>query len=449
MSSLPYISDHYTPVVEESTATGLVVRGALPPELDGRYLRNGHNPKPGVTPTHWFKGSGMVHGLRLRDGRAEWYRNRWVRTPLFEGRPAYDEHGKPDLAASVAGTHVIEHGGRLLALQEANLPFELDAELGTVGCFDFGGKLKTNMTAHPKEDPVTGELHFFASSPFPPHLVYYVASPQGDIVRQEVVEGVGTGLMHDFAITENFVVWADMSVTFDPAEKSGIPYRWNDSYAPRIGIMPRTGAPVVQWFEVEPGALLHVANAYEDASGRIVLDGPRFDRPAWEASWKWWAGTPGHPEVPAVGVVSHRWVFDRAAGSVKEELVDDLVVDFPTINETVLGRENRYGYAVAFPGAGLHHHGIVKYDNLTGTRQVTPLSRDEIPGEAVFVPAAGGGNEDDGYLLTIVNDTARNTSEFHVLDATDLTKAPIAVVELPHRVPGGIHGSWVPATDLA
>jgi carotenoid cleavage dioxygenase len=151
MTPLPYISDHYTPVTEEHTARELVVRGTLPPELNGRYLRNGHNPKPGVTPTHWFKGSGMIHGLRLREGRAEWYRNRWVRTPLLGGAPEHHEDGTPDLTASVAGTHVIEHAGRLLALQEANLPFEIDAELGTVGPYDFDGKLKTNMTAHPRK----------------------------------------------------------------------------------------------------------------------------------------------------------------------------------------------------------------------------------------------------------------------------------------------------------
>lgn len=77
----PYLTGHYTPVADEISATDLTVEGSLPPELTGRLLRNGHNPKPFVTPTHWFKGSGMVHGIRLRDGRAEWYRNRWVHTP--------------------------------------------------------------------------------------------------------------------------------------------------------------------------------------------------------------------------------------------------------------------------------------------------------------------------------------------------------------------------------
>ncbi|GAB3959400.1 hypothetical protein GCM10029978_006380 [Actinoallomurus acanthiterrae] len=108
----PYINGHYAPVADEHTATALRVRGTLPPELSGRYFRNGHNPRPGVTPTHWFRGSGMIHGLRLRDGQAEWYRNRWVRTPAFEhDAPLMREDGSIDLTASVAGTHIIEHAG--------------------------------------------------------------------------------------------------------------------------------------------------------------------------------------------------------------------------------------------------------------------------------------------------------------------------------------------------
>jgi len=443
MNDMPYISDHYAPVAEEHTAHALTAHGTLPPELTGRYFRNGHNPKPGVVPTHWFKGAGMIHGLRLRDGNAEWYRNRWVRTPALDGAPFQRPDGSIDLTASVAGTHVIEHAGRILALQEANLPFEVTAELDTVGAYDFGGKLTTAMTAHPKEDPVTGELHFFAYSPFPPHLIYYVASAAGEIIRQVEVEGAGPSLMHDFAITENHVVWLDMSVVFDHAEQSGIPYRWHDDYAPRIGVMPRTGPATVTWYDVEPGALLHVANAYEDGAGRIHVEGPRFDRSAWEGSWKWWVGAPGHSEVPNAGAIQYRWILEPGTRRAKEELMDGLPTDFPTINDAVLGRRNRYSYAVTFPGGGLHRHAIVKYDNATGGRQLSELGANRVPGEAVFVAAEGGTAEDDGYLLTIVSDLEHHTSEFVVLDAHDVSAPPIATVELPHRVPGGIHGSWI------
>ncbi|MFE2186398.1 carotenoid oxygenase family protein [Streptomyces sp. NPDC059455] len=476
----PYLSGHYAPVGLESTVWGLTVHGSLPPELTGRYLRNGHNPPPGVVPSHWFKGSGMVHGLRLCEGRAEWYRNRWVRTPaLHDAKAAAADgtgtaaggtgpaagdggaatgdggaDGAEDLAASVAGTHVIEHAGRILALQEANLPYELTPELATVGAYDFGGKLNRAMTAHPKEDPVTGELHFFSYSPLPPHLVYCVASRDGHIVREETIEGAGPSLMHDFGLTERYVVWLDLPVVFDPAEQSGIPYRWSDGYRPRIGIMPRTGPPRVTWCEVEPGALLHIANAYEDPAGRVVIEGPRYDRTAWETSWKWWTGAPGHAAVPLVGSLHHRWILDPGSGSAREEPLDDLVTEFPTINDSVLGRPSRYAYAVAFPGSGLEEYALVKYDAATGARQIAPTGPGRMPGEAVFVPAAGGGDgeayggrggsEDDGYLLTVVSDLHRDASELIVLDAQDITAAPVATVELPHRVPAGIHGSWIP-----
>ncbi|MFK0261387.1 carotenoid oxygenase family protein [Streptomyces angustmyceticus] len=439
----PYVSDHYTPVADEITARELTVHGTVPPELSGRYFRNGHNPKPGHTPTHWFKGSGMIHGLRLRDGRAEWYRNRWVRTPALDGVPYLGADGVPDLRASEAATHVVEHAGRILALQEVNLPYEMTPELDTVGAFDFGGTLKTAMTAHPKTDPVTGELHFFGYGPFPPHLTYYVADARGEIVRAEVVDGAGPSLMHDFGLTRHHVVWLDLPVVFNPAEQSGIPYRWSDTYTPRIGVMPRTGPARVRWFEVAPGALLHVANAYEDERGRIVLTGPRYDRGAWEQTWKWWVGAPGYAPEPLVGTTPYRWILDPATGRATEERTDDLVTEFPTINEERTGLPHRFDYAVAFPGAGLGEYALVKHDHATGTRELVPMGRGRMPGEAVFVPAAGARREDDGYLLTVVSDLEQDASQLLILDASAPAGAPVATVELPRRVPSGIHGSWI------
>ncbi|MEC3953606.1 carotenoid oxygenase family protein [Nocardia sp. CDC153] len=341
------------------------------------------------------------------------------------------------------GTHIIEHAGRILALQEANLPFEMTPELDTVGPYDFGGRLTTAMTAHPKQDPVTGELHFFAYSPIAPHLTYYIASAEGDVRHQRVVEGAGPSLMHDFGITANYVVWLDMSVVFDPAETSGIPYRWSDAYTPRIGLLPRSGTGPVRWYEVDPGALLHVSNTYEDAAGRVVVEGPRFDRSAWETSWKWWIGAPGHPSTPNGGALQYRYTLDPHGARAREELLDELITDFPTINDEFHGRRNRYSYAVAFPGSGHDGMGIVKYDNDTGGRELARTGAGRVPGEAVFVPAADASGEDDGYLLTLVGDGRSGTSELLILDAHDITADPIAAVELPRRVPGGIHGSWI------
>lgn len=444
----PYLTGHYTPVADEITATGLTAEGVLPPELTGRLVRNGHNPKPGVTPSHWFKGSGMVHGIRLCEGRAEWYRNRWVRTPALDGAPYLTERG-PDLTASTAGTHVIEHGGRLLALCEANLPFELTRDLDTVGPHDFGGRLRGAMTAHPKEDPVTGELHFFGSSPFPPFLTYYVADAGGRIVHAAEVPGASAALKHDFAVTRGHVVFMEGNVTFDPAEPSGIPYGWSERQPARIGVMPRggDGAGRIRWFPVEPGNMLHVANAYEDGRGRVVLEGPTVDGEGFRLSWNWWVGAPGRGAEPNARSHNRRWVVDLAAGSVDERIVDDLAVEFPTLNEAYLGVENRYQYAVSFPDEkGFGGYGIVKYDRATGARRIRQTGDARLPSEAVFVPAAGATREDDGYLLTVVSDLKQDASQLLVLDASGLDR--VATVHLPRRVPAGIHGSWIPDSAL-
>ncbi|MFJ7778651.1 carotenoid oxygenase family protein [Streptomyces yangpuensis] len=448
----PYLTGHYTPVADEITATGLTVEGTLPPELTGRLIRNSHNPKPGITPTHWFKGSGMVHGIRLRDGRAEWYRNRWVHTPALDGAPYMTEKG-PDLTASTAGTHVIEHAGRLLALSEAALPFELTADLETVGAYDFGGRLTSAMTAHPKEDPVTGELHFFASSPFPPYLVHHVASADGKVLESQEVPGASAALKHDFALTEHYVVFLEGSVTFDPTEHSGIPYAWDDEQISRIGVMPRTAAGAggrareIRWIEIGQGYGMHFANAYEDRYGRVVVEGPTVGRDGWRRSWNWWVGAEDRGTEPNSGSRSTRWTVDLAAGSVKEEVTDDLTVEFPTINDAFLGVEHRYQYALAFPDdLGIAAHTLVKYDRTTGARQLLPFAAGRLPSEAVFVPAEGASaaQEDAGYLLTVVSDLKADASQLLVLDASDLTLPPVATVHLPRRVPAMIHGSWIP-----
>lgn len=328
-------------------------------------------------------------------------------------------------------------------------PFELTPELETVGAHDFDGKLRGAMTAHPKTDPVTGELHFFGSSPLPPHLMYYVADADGRITHSAEVPGATAALKHDFAITRHYVVFIEGTVTFDPTEHSGIPYGWNDAQPARIGVMPRgpRGAEAIRWFPIEPGSMLHAANAYEDARGRIVLEGPTVDREGFRLSWNWWVGAPGRGTEPNARSYNRRWVIDLAADSVAEQITDDLAIEFPTLNEEFLGSEHRYQYAISFPDQeGQGGYGIVKYDRTTGARDIHEAGDARLPSEAVFVPAAGATREDDGYLLTVVSDLKQDASQLLVLDASGLDR--IATVHLPRRVTAGIHGSWIPDSDL-
>ena len=149
------------------TATDLAVTGHIPDFLDGRYLRNGPNPVAEVDPAtyHWFTGDGMVHGVALRDGKAGWYRNRWVRSRGVCARPSASRAaGTRNLRAGMqslgANTNVLAHAGKTLALVEGGVAnYELTDELDTVGACDFDGTLSGGYTAHPHRDPRTGELH--------------------------------------------------------------------------------------------------------------------------------------------------------------------------------------------------------------------------------------------------------------------------------------------------
>ena len=453
-TALPlYLRGRFAPVPDEHSAAGLTVRGALPPELDGRYLRNGPNPLPGEDKGHWFTGPGMLHGIRLRGGRAEWYRNRWVRTRELEGHPFIRADSTVDLATTPANTHVIRHAGTVLALCEVGLPYWVTPELETVGPYDFGGRLTTAMTAHPKEDPVTGELHLFGTGFTPPYLTYHRVTADGLLLDSRPVGVPGPTMMHDFAITEHHIVWLDLPVVLDPglAGRGGMPYRWDDTYGARLGVMPRTpGSTEVRWYDVDPCYVFHVGNAHEDAHGRIVLDAVRYDRAGFEHTWSDIGGPTGptgptgltvptapgrSPALSPAPSVLHRWTLDPVTGRVTESRLDDREAEFPTHNETLTGRPNRYLYTVSGDG-------IAKHDLTRHTRQVHETPGSRYAGEAVFVPAPDATGEDEGWLLSLVSDDEGAAGELLVLDAADLSVQ--AVVELPCPVPAGFHGSWLP-----
>src|SRR5688572_2467114 len=111
-----FLRGNYAPVADERTELDLRVEGEIPKVLRGRYLRNGPNPKS-ETPPHWFFGDGMLHGVAIEDGKALWYRNRWIRTRQLEERArAVGPDGQRDITAGPGNTSIIRHAGRTLAV---------------------------------------------------------------------------------------------------------------------------------------------------------------------------------------------------------------------------------------------------------------------------------------------------------------------------------------------
>ena len=487
-STNPYLEGDFAPVQEERTETNLNVEGHLPEFLDGRYLRIGPNPiSANPSKYHWFLGSGMVHGLRIRDGRAEWYRNRYVRSAAvaraLDEKPAAKDpvHAGFDLSPN---THVIGHGGRTFALVEAGpRPYELGFELETLGPCDFDGTLPGGYTAHPLRDPATGELHaisyFFG---WANKVQYSVLGADGRIKRTVDIEVGGSPMMHAFSLTEHHVVVYDLPVTFDPrkAAKSApgpfrkptelvmsrtigrrrvpdrlvammmatdgshhpdrgtLPYSWDPTYPARVGVMAREGgSDDMRWFDVEPCYVYHPLNAYEDA-GHVVLDVTRHP--------KMFATEHRGPNEGAPTL--DRWTIDLSAGKLLEERLDDRGQEFPRVDERLIGRRHRFGYTLEFQhagegGAAIASHGLIKHDLVARTSRVRSFGADREADEFAFVPTTSDSAEDDGVLIGFVYDRNSDQSDLLVLDAGSLET--VATVHLPVRVPHGFHGSWVPA----
>jgi len=430
-----YLNGIFAPIDVESTFDSLEVIGEVPSSISGTYLRNGPNPMK-EDPGHWFFGDGMLHGLRLENGRASGYRNRYIKTPSYLGEDVklVEKGGKINRLATSANTHIVEHAGRVLALAESAFPMEVTKDLETIGPVDFDGVLKTSFTAHPKFCPKTGEMLAFGYSFLPPFLTFHRVDASGKMVQSEIIDVPGSTMMHDFAITENYVLFLDLPLVFEieQAVAGNMPYLWSDQYGARIGLMPRGGGNAdVKWIEVDPCYIVHTLNAFE-SQGKIFFDAScyaEFKDVSFESG-------PG---------LMTRWTIDPETLAVTTETLDDRDCDFPRIDPRLEGQPNRYGYATEFEHeGGLGMKSLIKYDLDARSTQVHDFGAGVSPGEGVFAPAAPDSAEDEGFVLVMTHGPETEKSELQILDAQNFAGDPVARIQIPQRVPVGFHSNWLP-----
>ena len=435
----PYLAENFAPVPAETTAFALPVEGHIPEELEGRFLRIGPNPVSPQDPAsyHWFVGTGMAHGLRLRGGRAEWYRSRYVLSGQDAetlGRPALP--CPPDRRAGSVNTNLVGIAGRTFAIVEAGgLPVELSYELESVALSDFGGSLETGFSAHPKRDPRTGELHVLAYQAGAPLLRYLVVDKAGRARTVADLSLPHSPLVHDIAITESSILVLDLPATFQPqaVPPGSFPYAWNPEQQPRIGLLPRNGdVAQLVWFEAPSCFVFHFLNAYDEGH-RVVVDVIRhpkmFDKDRLGPN-------EGRP-------VLARWILDRTTGKLSESLLDDRGCEFPRLNSAFTGAPYRYGYSAHW-AENVVFGPAMKHDVIAARTEVHDYGPGRVTLEPVFVRRHGAVDEDDGWVMSYVYDAGRNTSDVVILDAKNFAGPPVATIQLPVRVPFGFHGGWAP-----
>lgn len=441
----PYLAGNFAPVTEELTAYELPVTGQIPEELEGRLLRNGPNPIDAPDPEHhhWFLGDGMVHGIRLRGGKAEWYRNRYVgstRTAELLNK----QTPEPVQAGSGPNTNVIGHAGRTYAIVEAGTkPVELTYELETVGTNGFEHSLTNGYTAHPKYDPLTGEMHAIAYAPqvLGNVVEYIVVGPDGAMTKTVPITLTDMPMIHDMALTQTYAAVFDLPVAVDlelAINGSPFPVRWFDDYNARVGLLPRTAESDAEmiWCEIEPCYAFHPLNSYDLDDGRVVIDICRYDR-LFDRD----RNGPFRDSLPQL----ERWTVDPVARKVTRDVIDERFQEFPRVAGSVLNQKHRFGYTTSVGTAAdeWNFGSTIKYDLEAGTSEEFDHGPGRGAGEPVFVSRSNGTSEDDGWLLTVVHDKADERSDLVILDASSLTQPEVARIELPARVPHGFHGNWV------
>jgi carotenoid cleavage dioxygenase-like enzyme len=460
-----YLEGPYAPVFEEITARDLeAVSGEIPRDLVGTFVRNGANPKlPPKGRYHWFDGDGMIHAVEIANGKAT-YRNRFVRTralaaEMEAGEALWTGILEPvDLKnprgpfKNTANTDLVFHAGKLLALWwQSGLPYEIRLpDLETCGEEQFGKNHKAGISAHPKVDPRTGEMMFMAFGAMrAPFLSYGVIDAKGELAHFVPIESVpGPRYQHDIAITERFTILMDLPMYADPemlkVGKSRVRF-FRDQPA-RFGLIPRHGRDAdIKWFNAEACYVYHTINAWEEGPDEVVMVGCRIADPL--------MGDPRNPTathpIPSIGLQRlepylHEWRFNLKTGAVKERRLGDVMVEFPRMDNRLLGAKSRYSFNPKVAQAPtVIFEGLLKHDFETG-KDVTHLYPDGwSAGEAVVCPREGSTGEDDAYVVTFALEHATGRSELWIWSAKDFGGAPIARVKIPARVPAGYHAWWI------
>ncbi|XP_020104799.1 carotenoid 9,10(9',10')-cleavage dioxygenase [Ananas comosus] len=466
--------------------------GTLPECLNGEFVRVGPNPKfVPVAGYHWFDGDGMIHGMRIKDGKAT-YVSRYVKTSRLKQEEYFggakfmkvgDLKGLFGLfmvqmqllrtklkvldvsyGIGTGNTALIYHHGKLLALSEADKPYVVkvleDGDLQTLGLLDYDKRLAHSFTAHPKVDPFTDEMFTFGYSHTPPYVTYRVITKDGVMLDPVPITIPDPVMMHDFAITENYAIFMDLPLYFRPKEmvKGKLIFTFDPTKKARFGVLPRCAKDdsQIRWFELPNCFIFHNANAWEEGD-EVVLVTCRLQNPDLDM-----VNGAMKEQLENFKNELYEMRFNMKTGAASQKQLSVSAVDFPRINESYTGRKQQYVYGTILDNI-TKVKGIIKFDlhaepeggknklevggNVSG---IFDLGPERYGSEAIFVPRHPGvtSEEDDGYLIFFVHDEKTGKSEVNVIDAKTMSAEPVAVVELPHRVPYGFHAFFVTEEQL-
>lgn len=445
-----YLQDGFAPTTNELDENNLTVVGKLPDDLQGVYMRNGPNPdfEP-YSYTYPFDGDGMIHAVYFNDGKVD-YRNRFVLTDQLKtekrlGKAMYGGIACPfirdEKALNASDSkmpvkigrfiHVIQQNNTYLAMHESTSAYEITRNLETIG--EWNPKktpLAPDINAHSRVDPDNGRRYFISYSE-KPEITYLVLDHDAEIFEEGEIEIPYSCMVHDFVMTKQYLIIFLSPAILDIVGGQNC-LLWKPELQTRVLILKKenlTEKPKI--VITEPFFSFHYVNAFERNNNQIVVDHVRYEKIGLE--------------IDNVSPNLFRTTIDLISENCINEKLSDYYVEFPRINESFDSKPYRYGY-LCHNSTMLNRNimnAIMKYDFDEKKAYVHNFGDGCEVDEPIFVPKKISQDEDDGYVIFYLYHSDNKRSELIILDAKNITSEPIARVQMPQRVPHGLHGSWM------
>lgn len=470
----------YKPARFEGEIYDLEVDGNVPDEIDGTFFQVAPDPQypPMLGDDIFFNGDGAITAFTFKNGHVD-FKRRYVMTERLKAQRAAraslhgiyrnrytNDPSVRELNNSTANTNVVVHGGKLLALKEDSAPYALDpVTMETIGLWDFNGQLTSaTFTAHPKIDPANGDLLCFgyeARGEATPDIVYYEIDASGRKKRETWIVAPYAAMIHDFAVTENYVIFPLMPLTsdLDRMKNGGRHFEWQPGLDQLFGVLRRDGdGRDVRWFKAPNGFQGHTLNAFDDR-GRIFIDMPITSGNIFyffpQAD-----GTVPPPETLASNMMRLTIDMNSTANGLDMTPLTQFPCEFPRSDDRYMGRHYSHGFVIAmdpskpFNEAQIGPRPFQFFNQLAhinvSTGRIKTWFADEQScfQEPIFVPKCADAAEGEGYVIALRNRLLEQATDLLILDAQHLDAGPIATVKLPIRLRMSLHGNWVPSSAL-
>lgn len=455
------------PATEFALTPLSIISGAIPSDLRGSLYRNGpaRLSRGGKRVGHWFDGDGAILGVHFTDtGATGVYR--YVQTQGYLSEESADTYIYPNYGMTAAGafwnnwlkpikntanTSVLALSKRLLALWEGGNPHALDLEtLETIGIDRLSALTdKQPFSAHPKVDPVTGNIfNFGLVGGVNGILNLYRCDPTGKLEQQNSHTLTGLPLIHDFCFAGQYLIFlvSPVRVSIPSVILGQKSYsdalEWKPELGTEILIFDRDDLSLVSRGQTDPWFQWHFANGYVDQDGKIVTEFTRYEDFDTNQYLKEVAS--GYTKTPAPGTLWSLVIDPQTAKVISNQQILAAGNEFPLVSPVKVGQNWRYTYLNVHrdgvtPGAELFN-AIACFDRETGKIAIADLGENCYPSEPILVPRQD--NPEHGWLLTVVYDGDTDSSEVRIYQSDRLSAEPVCRLALPSVIPPGFHGTW-------